>query len=88
METLETRQSVAQLKIFHDLIEKIKLVPKGILPVCQRCSDIKFKPLLGINQSYTFVFPQVIRLWKSLPKDITSIQDKINFIRKVESFLR
>ena len=88
MKTLETRRSVAQLKIFHDLIDNIKQVRKDILPVRQRCIGIKFKPLFGIIKSYSLsFFPQVVRLWNSLPKDITNIQDKTNFSKKVESFL-
>ena len=88
MKTLNTRRSVAQLKTFHDLIDNTNQVCKDILPVCQRCIDIKFKPLFGIIKSYTLsFFPQVVRLWKSLPKDITNIQDKTNFSKQVKSFL-
>ena len=88
MKTLNTRRSVAQLKMFHDLIDNTNQVCKGILPVCQRCIDIKFKPLFGAIKSYTLSFlPQVVRLWKSLPKDITNIQNKTNFSKQVKSFL-
>ena len=40
MKALETRRSVAQLKIFHDLIDNRKQVCEDILPVRQRCIDI------------------------------------------------
>ena len=44
--------------------------------------------LVSLNHMYTLsFFPQVVRLWNTLPKDITNIQDKTNFSKKVESFL-
>ena len=44
--------------------------------------------LVSLNHVYTLsFFPQVVRLWNTLPKDITNIQDKTNFSKKVESFL-
>ena len=74
--------------MFLTLIDNTKQVCKDILLVCQLYIDIKRKLLFGIIKSYTLsFFPQVVRLWDSLPKDITNIQDKTNFTEKVESFL-
>ena len=68
MKTLDTRVSVAQLKMFHNLIDNTKQVRKDIPPVYQRCIDIKFKLLFGIIKSS---FPQVVGLRNILPKDFT-----------------
>ena len=57
MKPLETRCSVAQLKIFHNVTDNTKQVCKDILHNHQHCTDIKFKRLSGIIKSYTyFVF--------------------------------
>ena len=80
IKTLEARRSVAQPNMFHNLIDNTKQVRKDILPVHQRCIDIKYKTLFGIIKPYNLsFFPQVVRLWWRLPKDITNIQDKTNF---------
>ena len=87
MKTLETRRLVAQLKILPNPIDNTKQVRK--VPVRQVCTDIKFKPLFGIIESYPLsFFPQVVRLWKGPPKDITNIKNKTNFSKKVEIFPR
>ena len=73
--------------MFHDFINNTKQVCKDILPVVQHCIDIKFKPLFGIFKSCAlYVFPQVVRLWNSLPKDITNTEDKTNFSKKLKVF--
>ena len=84
MKTLDTKRSVAQLKMFHNFIDNTKQVCKDIPPVCQCCIDIKFKLLFGIIKSF---FPQVVGLQNILPKDFTNIPDKTNFSKNVESFL-
>ena len=54
MKNLETRRLVAQREMFYNLIDNTKQVRYDILPVCQRCIDIKFKPLFGVIKSYVY----------------------------------
>ena len=77
MKTLET---------MFEGTDNTKQVHKDILPVCQHCTDIEFKPFLVLLNHILSFFPQVVRLWNSLPKDITNIQNKTNFNKKVEIF--
>ena len=65
MKTLETRRSVAQLKMFHNLIHNTKQVHKDILPACQPCSDIKFKPLLGVINAILQFCCREQTIWES-----------------------
>ena len=45
MKKLENRQSIAQLKMMRELITGEKQICKKSLPVCQRCTDVRFKPI-------------------------------------------
>ena len=83
MKTLEIRLSVAQLKMFHDLIDNTKEVHKDTLPFHQLCIDIKFKLSFGTIKSYILpFFQQAVRFWNRLTKDITNIPVKTNFSKK------
>ena len=66
------------------MIYELKYVDKSILPTRQRCKNIKFQQLLGSIQSYTMsFFPQAVKLWNELPKDVASIKDINLFINKI-----
>ena len=85
MKTLETRRTIAQLKMFYDLIHFNKHVQKDILPKRQRCSDMKFKPLYGRIQSHSqSFFPHMVEIWNSLPKNIINLKDKVAFNKEIE----
>ena len=88
MKTLEHRRKTSQIKMFHELIHGTKQISKDTIPKRQRCKAVKFVPMLGCIKSYTnSFFPQTVKLWNSLPQDITKIEDKSTFNEKLASFL-
>ena len=87
MKTLSERRSIARLKMLHECLHLTKQVDKNIIPVRQRCSNIKFKPILGRVKIYSCsFFPSTVQLWNKIPTYVTNIKDIIKFKTEIDKF--
>ena len=87
MKKLENRRYIAQLKMMRDLITGEKQICKKLLPVRQRCTDVRFKPIYGSLKSHTASFsPHVIGMWNELPIETVNQVDKGKFLNDIKSY--
>ena len=62
LKTLEQRRKINQLAMLYELYHGQKYMPPNTISR-QRCNDLRFKPIYGIIQSYTYSFyPDTIRV--------------------------
>ena len=86
LKTLQERRSIAKLKMLHEIVYKTKHVDH--IPNRQRCSNVKFQPILGRIKLYSSsFFPSTVRLWNTINNSIANIQDKEKFIESINDFI-
>ena len=78
--SLESRRTIAKLKLFHDIINENKNISKNMIPKRQRCKDVRFQPIYASLKSYAnSYFPQVVSLWNKIPASTANITDLKDF---------
>lgn len=85
LKTLNERRSVARIKMLYEIHHKSKQVNKEMIPVEQRCGNLKFNPILGRIQIYSNSFlPKTVELWNKLPTKLTNLKDLEEFKKEAE----
>ena len=85
LKTLSERRNNARLKMLHEFLYSTKEVDNNIMPVRQRCENVKFKPILGRVKTYSCsFFPKTVEVWNQLPTDVTNIVDSQIFKKGIE----
>ena len=85
IETLQERRSTARIRMLHELYHGTKKANQNVIPSCQRCEKLKFNPILGRVQVYSYSFlPSTVELWNRLPSKIRTIKDKNEFQSELE----
>ena len=88
MKKLENRQSIAQLKMMRDLITWEKQICKKSLPVRQRCTDVRFKPIYRSLKSHTtsfFPMSSGCGMNSQLPRETVNQVGTSKFLNDIES---
>ena len=71
--------------MLHEFLYSTKEVDNNIMPVRQRCENVKFKPILGRVKTYSCsFFPKTVEVWNQLPTDVTNIVDSQIFKKGIE----
>ena len=74
--------------MLHEIYYETKHIEKSIVPVRQRCRNIKFKPIQGRIKIYSCSFlPNTINEWNNLPIKCTSLVDLSKFKKEIEGIL-
>ena len=71
--------------MLYEIHHKSKQVNKEMIPVEQRCGNLKFNPILGRIQIYSNSFlPKTVELWNKLPTKLTKLKDLEEFKKEAE----
>ena len=80
LQTLQMRRRNNSLKMLFELYNGNKFLKPDMIPVRQRCIDVRFKPVYGAVQAYSnSFFPNTIQEWNRLPSNIANTKNLENF---------
>ena len=88
LQTLEERRTIKRLTSLYQFHHGIKFMPPNTIKP-QRCNDLRFQPIQGAIQRYTYSFyPYTINEWNMLSAGLVNAESLDIFNDKLVAFLK